>query len=1110
MLGSVARFAGIAIALLVLSSARAWAQTPTGEITGTVTDPSGAVVADATVTLTNPATNAVRTTKTNSTGIYDLPALPPGTYTLKVEMQGFNAELRSGIELQVAQVARFDTTLKVGNVSNTIEVAGGAPVLETESTSVGTVIENQRIVELPLNGRNYLSLTALTPGVTNNSQPNQVASSRQGGLRGSFTVSAGGQRAYFNHYALDGAENTDPNFNAFLFLPSLDALQEFKVETGIFPAEYGHNMTQVNVTTKSGTNALHGSLFEFIRNSAVDAKNYFDKSTAPIPPFKRNQFGGTLGGPIVKNRLFYFFDYEGLRERKALTKVSTVPTQNEVNGNFQGLTTIYNPSTRVYSFTNGIPSGVISVQPFLDNMVPVDPVSKAFFSQYVPLPNVGGVNNGVANNYVTALTQPTDSDQEAARVDFIQSSASTWFARYAHTREYQAVPGSFANEGLINNVHAHQGVIGNTFLVGPNKVNDFRIDINYLNNLLPGFNAGKVNVVKNLGINYPTPNPFYWGVPSASATGFTLGGEGAGDWANWDGFGQVADNFSWIVGKHTFKFGGAFGRTRFNGINGTYSSGIYNATGQYTTNGLTGPTSANALADLLLGNFGVTSGLFGTQIFNLRWNYLATYFEDSWKVTPKLTINYGLRWEDQTPPVDHNDAIVNVIFRWDSSIAPYFCRSGNGDPNAGSQGFSPPPGIAFVRNGTCNSEFNNDPFNFGPRLGMAYSLNSKTVIRAGAGFFYAHDIGNGFIESNRNIPFSLIQKPTGNPVQPNLTWQSLFPPPPLPSFSSAIERNEPTSRVYEWNLAVQRELYPNASLEVDYVGSAGAYLPRISSYDTARPGPGSQTAREPFPQFGGGIQVVHSTVHSSYHALQARFEQRFSHGFTVLSSLSYAKSIDNGSSLRPIPVDGDTRDPNNPSDVRALSSFDFRRRWATSFLYELPFGRGKALLDNSNRVLDAVVGGWQLGGIFTMQDGMPFTPICTSLPTYQNGGQSGSSPTFCFPDATGINPNLPQGEQDPKHWFNPAAFANQKPFSFGNAGRNTIFAPGIIALDASLAKNFHFTERQKLEFRAEFFNVGNHPLFGYPGATIGTATFGVISTTIIDSRQLQAGLKYSF
>src|SRR5882724_676451 len=278
-----------AAALPFLFSIFGWAQGPSGEITGAVTDPTGAVVAGATIAVTNPATNTQRVVKTNSDGIYDLPALPPGNYSLKVEMQGFGSQLRNDIELQVAQVARIDIALKVGNVSEVVEVTGGAPVLETDSTSVGTVIENKRILELPLNGRNYLQLAGLTPGVTTNSAASAVGTSRQGGTRAATTVSVGGQRIFFNHYTLDGIENTDPSFNSYLFLPSLDALQEFKVESGTFTAEYGHNMSQINVTTKSGTNQIHGSAFEFLRNSALDAKNFFDSGSKPIPPFKRNQ-----------------------------------------------------------------------------------------------------------------------------------------------------------------------------------------------------------------------------------------------------------------------------------------------------------------------------------------------------------------------------------------------------------------------------------------------------------------------------------------------------------------------------------------------------------------------------------------------------------------------------------------------------------------------------------------------------------------------------------------------------------------------------------------------------------------------------------------------------
>src|SRR5262245_26687602 len=330
---------GSSVAILALLSIGLHAQVPTSEITGSVTDSSGAIVAGAVVTLTHPATNTKRVVKTNTDGIYDVPAIPPGEYTLRVEMAGFSSQLRSDIQLQVAQVARLDIVLRVGNVTEVVEVTGGAPVLDTENTAVGTVIENRRIVELPLNGRNYLQLAGLTPGVTTNSAPSAVGLSRQGGTRAQTTVSVSGQRIFFNHYTLDGIENTDPSFNSYLFLPSLDALQEFKVESGIFTAEYGHNMTQINVTTKSGTNQFHGSAFEFLRNSALDAKNFFDSPTRPIPPFKRNQFGAVLGGPVLipkivngRNKLFFFFDYEGLRERKALTQPATVPPRNWIEG----------------------------------------------------------------------------------------------------------------------------------------------------------------------------------------------------------------------------------------------------------------------------------------------------------------------------------------------------------------------------------------------------------------------------------------------------------------------------------------------------------------------------------------------------------------------------------------------------------------------------------------------------------------------------------------------------------------------------------------------------------------------------------------------------------
>jgi hypothetical protein len=1112
----VARIQTLTLLFLIFGLA-VLGQTPTGEITGTVTDSSGAIITDAAVTVTNPATGATRTAQTNASGIYDFVALPAGVYNLKIEKQGFNTEIRNNIEIQVAQIARIDTTLNLGNVSTTVNVEAGAPMLQTEDATVGTVVEQRRVEELPLNGRNFLSLTALTPGVSTNTPVNEVASSREGGTRGSFTVSAGGQRAYFNYYSLDGEDNTDVNYNAYIYLPSLDGIQEFKVETGVLPAEYGHNLTQVNVTTKSGSNELHGALFEFIRNADLDAKNYFDSPVAPIPPFKRNQFGADAGGPIKKNKLFFFADYEGTRERKSITKAETVPTQNEDNGNFTGFNQLFDPNTRVYSYTNGAATGVLSSSPFANNIIPsqeISPIAKAFLASYVPLPNVGGVNNPGPINYLTSLIQPTNNDFEGGRLDYAQSTSMTWMFRYTHSNEYQAVPGSFANEGQITNSHADQGMIGNTWIISPTKVNDFRIAVNYLSDILPTYNSDKNDVVAQIGFSpsvYPTNVPFDWGVPGLSATGLTLGGE-IQSALNYDAHGNMKDNFSWIVGKHSFKFGGEYGRYRFNGLNNTYGSGTYDFSGQYTTPlGLTAPSPANSFADLLLGDIELDTGLFGAQVFNLRWNYFAAFAEDTWKVTPKLTVTYGLRWEDQTPPVSKYDNLTTVYFRWDNSVTPVICRAGTGDPYRGGQGFLAPPGIQIISNGTCNNEFNNDPLNFGPRAGLAYSLNSKTVLRAGGGLFFAHDIGNGFVEPDRNIPWSLIQEDKGGPVQPTLTLANPYPAPALPSFTSATERNEPTARSYEWSFGIQRELYRNASLEVNYVGSSSMYLPMISSYDTAPPGPGPQTPREPFPQFGGGIQDLHDQVHATYDSLQVKFQQRFTNGFTVLSSYSYGKAIDNGSSLRVIIASNDARNPGDPSDVRGLSSFDFRQRSATSFLYEIPVGKGRHYLNNANRFVDLILGGWQIGGILTLQSGLPFSPNCISEATFQNGGTLGDDPAACFPNATGINPNNGVGIHTQKDWFNTAAFVNQTPYSYGNAGRDTVTGPGIVEMDASLIKYFPITERQRLEFRAECFNIANHPIWGQPFQYVGVPGLtGLISNTIIDSREFQGALKYTF
>src|SRR5947208_10102400 len=464
-----------------------WAQAPTGQITGTVTDPSGAVIAGATVTLTNPATEMRRETTTNIDGLFNIPALPPGVYNLQVDAKGFPKQARENLELQVGQVAKIDFALQVGNVTETIQVAGGAPVLQAETAELGTVIENRRIVELPLNGRNYLQLVSLAPGATTNGPASSQGQQRMGGARNTFALNVAGQRVHYNHYTLDGIENTDPNFNSYLMLPSIDALQEFKVESGIFQAEYGRAIAQINVSTKSGTNAIHGALFEFLRNSEMDAKNYFDRGNQPIPPFKRNQFGATATGPVIRNRIFWMFSYEGLRERKALTSTGVLPNALQRAGDFSNLSTqLLDPVTKT-----PIPGNRLAPSQ-------IHPLSARILNDFYPLPNQTGALNFVVNE-----GRRSDSDQYHGRVDFQESANSNWFFRYSQAGDPQYLPSLTSvtpNTGNNVQVDAKQAVLANTRLFGANKVNEVRFAVNRFVSQNIQQRANTTNIVQSLGI----------------------------------------------------------------------------------------------------------------------------------------------------------------------------------------------------------------------------------------------------------------------------------------------------------------------------------------------------------------------------------------------------------------------------------------------------------------------------------------------------------------------------------------------------------------------------------------------------------------------------------
>ena len=704
-----------------------------------------------------------------------------------------------------------------------------------------------------------------------------------------------------------------------------------------------------------------------------------------------------------------------------------------------------------------------------------------------------------------------NADQFTYRLDFIENARSSWFFRHSISHELGYDPYPVPQMGINTDTDVQQGVIANTRTLGANKVNDLRFGLSRLVNAHISPRANTVNVVKELGINIPSDNPLYRGVPNIGITGITgLGEESDAPFINYDTTIQLVNNFSWTFGAHSAKFGGEVRRVRYNQIGGVVTRGRFNFDGRYTQQPLLAATQRGGapLADFLLGHFNNAEGQIGAPIANFRSNYFALYAQDNWKLTPKLTLNYGLRWENDQPFRDKYDAIVNIDFRWDNSMEPTYVRAGTGDPYEGNIPFRLANDIKYVRDGRFGSRaYQNDLNDFAPRLGLAYQLSSKTVLRTGAGIYYVRDIGNAIFDIVRNAPFTIRRNEPAESFRPNLSFEQPFARTGAPTFILINQFKERTSYVAQWSFGFQHQLNSNMTVEATYFGSAGIKLRRLLSYNNPEPSqlPNSNNAR-PFPKFGS-FQTLAAPSHSSYHALYLKVQQRLTQGLSFLSSFAWGKSIDNGSGVRT--SDGDSLTPSNNYNLkleRGLSAFDFRRRWTSSWLWELPVGKGKRWLGNS-RVAEVVLGGWQLGGILTLQDGFPFTVLC-GPGNIQNGGG------VCYPDSTGANPNLEPDQQTRTRFFNTDAYVDRIPaggnFRYGTTARNSVIGPGIISFDTSMNKKFNFSESKYLEFRTEIFNAPNHPIWNPPGRQLRTPDYGVITSTKIDSRQIQFGLKLVF
>jgi hypothetical protein len=814
-----------------------------------------------------------------------------------------------------------------------------------------------------------------------------------------------------------------------------------------------------------------------------------------------------------RNRLFFMFNWEGLREEKSLTSSPSLPLSAWRNGDFSGLRDangnlipIYDPATRVFDAAGNV---IQAPTAFPGNVVPLNRihgVSRGLMDFY-PAPD----REQTGPNYTNHEARRVDADQYTYRLDFVESSRSSWFFRHSISHELGYDPFAIPDMGINTDTDVHQAVLANTRMFGSNKLNDLRIGYGKLDNAHISPRANNVNVVGELGINLPTDNPLYWGVPNIGITGLSgLGEESDAPFINNDTTFQIVDNFTWSLGEHSIKIGGELRRVRYDQIGGVVTRGRFAFDGRYTQNPLVpaGSRGGHPFADFLLGHFNRSEGQVGAPVADFRSGYYALYIQDSWKVTPSLTVNYGLRWEYDQPFYDTDDKIVNIDFKWDNSAEPVFVRAGSGDPYEGNPSFRLAPDVQYVRDGRFGRGAYRSDFNdFAPRLGIAWTVTPKTVLRSGGGIYYVRDIGNAVFDIVRNAPFTIRRDEPAESFRPNLSFEQPFARTGAPTFILANQYDEPSSYIAQWSVGVQRELPGAMTGELTYFGSAGVHLRRLMSYNNPEPSqlPNSNDAR-PFPKFGS-IQVMSAPGHSSYHALYLKVQRRFQQGVSFLSSFSYAKSIDNGSGIRT--TDGDSLTPSNNYNLeleRGLSAFDFRKRWTTSWMWELPFGRERRWM-NTSTVADAILGGWQVSGILTFQDGFPFTVTC-GPGNIQNGGGA------CYPDPVpGQDWRLPDSQRTRTRYFNTDAFVDRDqpggPFRYGTVARNSLIGPGFVSLDASATKRFTFDGRH-VELRVEVFNLPNLPIWGQPGSQLRTPNFGVINSTRMDSRQIQLGLKFVF
>lgn len=1048
----------LAAALALLVPVVATAQ-GTVTIFGTVTDSSGAVVPGVKITVNNLLTGLTREVVSDDTGGYVLNQLPVGVYSASAEADGFKTVIQDDIQTQVDENRRVNFALEVGSISESITVEAAVAQVETREGVIKEVVDERRIVELPLNGRNAIELQYLVAGVSRRAAAGQAQNP---------SVSINGSRTNANNYTLDGGDNHDPYFNTPAAFPSPDALQEFSIQTNSYAADKGRNAGAImNAITKSGTNQFHGTLFEFLRNEKLNARSFFADT---VPPFKRNQYGGTIGGPVLRDKLFFFGSYQGTRERSAPgSQTATVPTAAMRTGDFSNFSkTINDPTTG---------------NPFPGNIIPENRLSQpalGFQNEFIPLPNKG------ESLHTFASGQTIDDDQVIGKVDYNISDANRLYGRILYTANDTAqavsnVPGFLAAieyrqwNFVVNDTHVFTPTLLNTVTFTYADIDRVQNSITPGDKLWNDFGAGFTRTMTaEAPAAHDTRLDGYW----RAFTRFPLN--------HFRKNIQVSDNVSWNRGSHFIRFGGDVRR------------GILDLQEFFRGDPFVRFRNSNtgdAQGDFLLGMPTQFNQIAEASNKPRSWE-ISLFVQDDWKVNQRLTLNLGLRWEPYLPFIDLADKFGQVRIGQQSTVFE-----------------TAPLGMVYPGDaGVSRSVVERKWANMAPRFGFALDPfgTGKTSLRGGYGIFFSQIRQQANNQISTNQPFSLkltVDNPTGGLVNPYADTGDPFPfvPPQTPEevanynwltpmAVTQYNRDFRNGIIQQWNFNIQQQIADSYIVTAAYVGSKGNHLFIGGEMNPAQYGlPGNTNQRRPLYPDYARISDQSARGNSTYHAMQLTLNKRMSKGFTILTSYTYGKMLDDGSS------DGDApTDPYNIARDKGHSNLDLSHRWVASYVWELPRFADKSAF------VKHVLGGWSNNGIITVESGQYLT-IASGKDNSKTGVNQDRADVVGDWELSGSRSK----DEQLSEWFDTSAFVTNPVGTFGTVGKNTVKGPGNWNVTFGLFKNFNITERHKLQFRSEFFNLFNHANLGNPNTNQSSGNFGKITSTG-SPRVIQFALKYMF